>query len=68
MQAADVLEGFRKEQEGYMYPSFETIAGYGPHGAIVHYSATPETDIPIKAEGLLLVDSGRQCSELAPPT
>ena len=43
MRAADVLEGFRKEQEGYMYPSFETIAGYGPHGAIVHYSATPET-------------------------
>ena len=60
MQAADVLEGFRKEQEGYMYPSFETIAGYGPHGAIVHYSATPETDIPVKPEGLLLVDSGGQ--------
>ena len=60
MQAADALEGFRKEQEGYMYPSFETIAGYGPHGAIVHYSATPETDIPVKPEGLLLVDSGGQ--------
>ena len=60
MQAADVLEGFRKEQEGYMYPSFETIAGYGPHGAIVHYSTTPETDIPVKPEGLLLVDSGGQ--------
>ena len=60
MQAADVLEGFRKEQEGYMYPSFETIPGYGPHGAIVHYSATPETDIPVKPEGLLLVDSGGQ--------
>ena len=58
MQAADVLEGFRKEQEGYMYPSFETIAGYGPHGAIVHYDPTPETDVPLHAAGLLLLDSG----------
>lgn len=40
--------------------SFETIAGYGPNGAIIHYSATPETDAEVKPEGFLLVDSGGQ--------
>ena len=40
--------------------SFDTIAGYQAHGAIVHYEATPETDIPLKPEGLLLLDSGAQ--------
>ena len=40
--------------------SFETIAGYGPNGAIIHYSPTPETDAEIKPEGFLLIDSGGQ--------
>ncbi len=44
----------------YMGESFDTIAGYGPHGAIVHYEATPETDVPLKPEGFLLLDSGAQ--------
>ncbi len=59
----DKLEGFRKEQEGFLYPSFDTIMGYGPHGAIIHYSATPETDVEVKPQGLLLVDSGGQYYE-----
>ena len=40
--------------------SFDTIAGYAEHGAIVHYEATPETDIPLRPEGFLLLDSGAQ--------
>ena len=43
--------------------SFDTISGYAAHGAIVHYAATPETDVEIKPEGLLLVDSGGQYLE-----
>ena len=45
-------------QDLYFDLSFETIAGYGARGAIVHYSATPETNIELRPEGLLLVDSG----------
>ena len=63
MQAADVLEGFRKEQEGYLEPSFEPISGYAEHGAIVHYSATPETDAKLAPKGLLLMDTGGQYLE-----
>ena len=40
--------------------SFDTIAGYGEHAAIVHYEATPETDIPLQPKGMLLLDSGAQ--------
>lgn len=54
------LEAFRREQPLCMGISFESIMGYAHHGAIVHYDPTPETDIPIKAEGLLLIDSGGQ--------
>ncbi len=54
------LHSFRAEQTGFMGDSFDTIAGYKEHAAIVHYEATPETDIPIKPEGLLLLDSGGQ--------
>ena len=63
MQASDVLEGFRKEQEGYLEPSFEPISGYAEHGAIVHYSATPETDAKLAPKGLLLMDTGGQYLE-----
>ena len=54
------LTAFRAEQPLYRDISFDTIAGYQAHGAIVHYEATPETDIPLKPEGLLLLDSGAQ--------
>lgn len=53
-----VLTAFRAEQPGFCGLSFETIAAYGPHGAIVHYEATPETDVPLEARSLLLLDSG----------
>ncbi|MDR0536443.1 MAG: aminopeptidase P family protein [Tannerellaceae bacterium] len=54
------LSAFRSEQPLYISDSFATICGYGAHGAIVHYSATPETDAEIKPEGILLMDSGAQ--------
>ncbi len=58
MKAAEILEGFRKEQDGYLGPSFDSIMAYGEHGAIVHYFATKETDAVLKAEGFLLSDTG----------
>ena len=54
------LTGLRTEQPLYRDISFDTIAGYGAHAAIVHYEATPETDIPLEPHGLLLLDSGAQ--------
>jgi Xaa-Pro aminopeptidase len=53
-----VLTSLRAEQEGFLSLSFETIAGFAEHGAIVHYEATEETDAEIKKNGLLLLDSG----------
>jgi len=57
---SDKLESLRAEQPLYRDISFDTIAGYQAHGAIVHYEATPETDIPLKPAGFLLLDSGAQ--------
>ncbi len=54
------LTGLRAEQDLFRDISFDTIAGYAAHGAIVHYEPTPETDIPLKPEGFLLLDSGAQ--------
>lgn len=54
------LTSLRAEQPLFRDISFDTIAGYAAHGAIVHYEATPETDIPLKPEGLILIDSGAQ--------
>lgn len=54
------LIGLRAEQPLFRDISFDTIAGYGVHGAIVHYEATPETDIPLEPRGFLLLDSGAQ--------
>ena len=54
------LEEFRAEQPLFKGVSFESIMGYAHHGAIVHYDPTPETDIAVKPEGLLLIDSGGQ--------
>ena len=54
------LTALRAEQPGFRGLSFDTIAAYGPHAAIVHYEATPDTDIPLEPHGLLLLDSGAQ--------
>ncbi len=61
MSASEKLSSLRAEQPQYIMDSFETICGYGEHGAIVHYAATPETDAEIKADNkILLMDSGAQ--------
>lgn len=54
------LTSLRTEQKLFRDISFDTIAGYAQHGAIVHYEATPETDVVLKPEGLILIDSGAQ--------
>ena len=54
------LTALRAEQKLFRDISFDTIAAYGPHGAIVHYEATPETDVKLEPKGLLLLDSGAQ--------
>jgi Xaa-Pro aminopeptidase len=54
-----LLLAMRQKQEGFLYPSFPTIAGMGEHGAIVHYRATPASNAAL-TEGLLLIDSGGQ--------
>ncbi len=58
ISAAEKLEEFRKMGEGYLGQSFEPITAYGEHGAIVHYSATAETDAKLEPRGLLLSDTG----------
>lgn len=63
LSVSDQLERFRKEQALYEDISFDTIAGYGPHGAIVHYEPAPETDSPLRSEGFLLLDSGAQYTD-----
>lgn len=57
---ADKLEAFRRESKNFLDLSFDTICGYASNGAIVHYSATPETNKKVEKKGLLLVDSGAQ--------
>lgn len=58
ISVAEKLESLRREQEGYVGPSFDPIMAYGPHGAIVHYSATPETNVAIEPVSFLLSDTG----------
>jgi Xaa-Pro aminopeptidase len=60
MAAADRLEHFRQQGELYRGPSFPTISGAGPNGAIVHYRSTPQTNRRLEAGQLYLVDSGGQ--------
>ena len=60
ISVSDKLESLRAEQPFYRGLSFDTIAGYEEHGAIVHYEATPETNVELQAKGLLLIDSGAQ--------
>ena len=57
---AEKLTSLRAEQTLFKGISFDTIAGYEAHGAIVHYEATPETDVPLEPKGFLLLDSGAQ--------
>ncbi|MDM7915535.1 MAG: aminopeptidase P family N-terminal domain-containing protein, partial [Candidatus Eisenbacteria bacterium] len=60
ISAADRLERFRAEGEHFRGLSFDAISGYAGHGAIIHYRVTPETDVPIRPEGIYLIDSGGQ--------
>jgi len=60
LTVAKKLLDFRSKQQHFVSESFETIAGYRDHGAIVHYSATPESDYTIEQDGFLLIDSGGQ--------
>jgi len=60
MDVDTIATRFRSARPLYFDNSFEMIAGYGPHGAIVHYSATPESNVTLAPHGLLLIDSGAQ--------
>lgn len=60
MSASEKLRDFRAEQEGFFQESFGSISGYNAHAAMPHYSATPETDVELKASGIYLIDSGGQ--------
>lgn len=60
LDASARLSALRAEQPQYIMDSFESITGYAGHGAIVHYAPTPETDVELKPESLLLMDSGAQ--------
>lgn len=60
MSASEKLRSFRAEGADFIDISFSTIAGYGPHGAIIHYKASEETNSKLEAKGLFLVDSGAQ--------
>lgn len=57
---SDHLEEERKKLPDYMGPSFETICAYKDHAAMMHYQSTEESDVDVKAEGMLLIDSGGQ--------
>jgi len=63
ISASDYLEDRRREQEGFIELSFDTIAAYNANAAMMHYSATPEHDTELKPEGFFLVDSGGQYYE-----
>ncbi|KAK4879209.1 hypothetical protein RN001_007355 [Aquatica leii] len=60
LSGAKKLEEFRKQQIDFVYPSFETISGFGHHGSIIHYRANKTTDVPITSDALYLCDSGGQ--------
>ena len=60
LSAAAKLTALRSEQPQYVMDSFASISSYGPNGAVVHYSPTPETDTELKTDSLYLLDSGAQ--------
>lgn len=63
ISACRYLEALKREQEGYLEPSFRTISAYGVHGAVCHYSVTSDSDIALEPKGFYLVDSGGQYYE-----
>lgn len=63
MSATSMLENFRKEQEGYIESSFDTISAYGTNAAMMHYTASPSSNAVLQGKNLLLVDSGGQYFE-----
>lgn len=63
ISASDYLENLRKQQDGYIEPSFNTIAAYGANAAMMHYSATVESNASLEPGSFLLVDSGGQYYE-----
>ena len=60
LSLSELIIRFRSEQRNFSGESFSPIVAFGPHGAIVHYNATPETDVEIVRDGVLLIDSGGQ--------
>ena len=60
IDAEKKLEAFRKKNKNFLYPSFNTIAGSGPNGAIIHYRANKKTNRKIKKNDIFLCDSGGQ--------
>lgn len=58
LSASDKLDEFRAEQGNFLWPSFEPICAYKEHGAIVHYTSSPETDVELKEGGMFLTDTG----------
>lgn len=63
ISVSDYLEELRRQQDGNLGLSFDTISAYGEHGAMCHYSATPETSLELQPKGLYLIDSGGQYYE-----
>lgn len=60
LEAANVSEEFRAQQQDFVQLSFTTISAFGSNGAIIHYMPTPETNIPLDTTSLYLIDSGAQ--------
>lgn len=60
LDAVDMLEEIRRKDELYICPSFQTITGYGPHGAVIHYHAEEETNVKLEHHGLFVLDAGGQ--------
>ena len=60
LEIARRFEDERKKMEGYLGPSFEPISAFNEHGAVVHYSPSPETDKKVEGQGLLVLDTGSQ--------
>jgi Xaa-Pro aminopeptidase len=58
LSASDKLEAFRKEQENFLWPSFDPISAYGPHAAMCHYSSSEETNVVLEGGTLFLTDTG----------
>lgn len=60
LEAVQLLRDKREQREGFRDDSFDAISGYGPNGAIVHYRVSRESSLPMRAEGIYLIDSGGQ--------